>query len=355
MEYTSPVTPRAAFATALLAACAPQPYPPVPPGSGATTGSATGTATGTASGATTGAPAGTTGGTTEPVGDFDCATVPPFPTSVTVLDGPRGYHDVAFTEDGYLLGSDGSNLLAVTRDGSDTNIVVPNLGMIQGMDWLPDGDLAVASSANGAILRVAANGSTTTIASDIDAYGLVLGPDDKLYAANDRDIWRIDPTNGQKTKILDRGFLGWGARSIQFSQDATRLYIGTSTGFGGHVYYLDLDANLDPIGAPIELASGVGMGMYHDGMGVDVCGYLYVPDYDRSALFRISPDGTIVQTLLDTAIDEYGHGLEWGNGEGGFRTDALYQPLPYGGNGVIEVVIGVPRVWAGDVINKPPS
>lgn len=353
LTYTGPVTRPATLATLLLGACAPQAYPPAGTGTGVGSGTATGTATGTTAGTPGGTPTGTPGGTTEPDGDFDCATIPILPTSVTVLDGPRGYHDVAFTDDGYLLGSDGTNLIGVTYDGSDTRVLVPNLGMIQGMEWLPDGDLAVASAANAAILRVAPNGSTSAIASDIDAYGLILGPDQNLYAANDRDIWRIDPNTGAKTKILDRGFFGWGARTIQFNRDATRLYIGTSTGFGGHLYYLELDANLDPISEPIELASGVGVGMYHDGLGVDICGYLYVPDYDRSALYRVSPDGLIVQELLNTGIDQYGHGLEWGNGVGGFRTDALYQPLPYGGNGVLEVVIGVPRVWNGNVLNAP--
>lgn len=307
---------------------------------------------------TTGTTTGTTSTTdsTAPLPEFDCATIPTNIQSATILGAPRGYHDVAFTEDGKIIGSDSGfwnvDLLRVD-DQDNVETFVPDLGITQQMTWLPDGDLAVATDQTGAIVRLDSAGNLSIIKPGVSAYGLILGPDDMLWAANYTEIMRIDPATGASETIL--GSLPSGQpRVINFNRDFTRLYIGTLFG-NGSIYYVDLDANYMPVGGPQTLATGVGTGDYHDGIGVDICGYLYVPDYSTSAMYRISPDGTQVQNLYDTSLSEYGHGLEWGNGVGPWRTDAIYIPLPYGNNQVIELVIGVPTVWEGVVLNAPPE
>ena len=66
-------------------------------------------------------------------------------------------------------------------------------------------------------------------------------------------------------------------------------------------------------------------------------------DFDTASLYRIAPDGAVTVMVREEGyVHLYGHGLEWGNGVGGWRTDALYLPQPYNDNHVVEVVLGVP-------------
>jgi len=87
-----------------------------------------------------------------------------------------------------------------------------------------------------------------------------------------------------------------------------------------------------------------------DGLTVDACGNLYVPNYETSAVYRIAPDG-VVGLYLEQTLEQYGHGLEWGSGVGGWREDALYLPQPYDDATVVEVVVGVP----GAEPSAPPA
>ena len=283
----------------------------------------------------------TTSSSTEP---FDCDSVPVVPVSVRELSAPRGYHDVAFDLDGNLIGSDNSTLFKASDDSSSSGWI-PGLGMLQQFDWMPNGDLVVAKESDGTLRRITPGGGQTTIATDVYAYGVVVGPDEQIYAANNTTLQRIDPNTGERQVLFDPA--GWfgGVRVLNFSPDLTQLYMGTSFG-NGDVYVVDLDANLDPTGSVRVLAGGVGQGNYHDSLAVDLCGYLYVADYDTRALYRVSPEGQ-VQDLLGHMGNAYGHGAEWGRGIGPWRDDALYLPQPYDGNTVLEVVIGVPtgRSW----------
>jgi hypothetical protein len=127
------------------------------------------------------------------------------------------------------------------------------------------------------------------------------------------------------------------------------MYIG-SIGVG-EVYYFDLDADLNPVG-DVQVFARTGSSGWHDGLGVDVCGNVYVADYVTSSLYRVSEDGGTVTSMVDVVDFGYGHGLTWGSGIGGWRADALYLPQPYNGYTVREVVIGVAngdsvRTWNG--------
>ncbi len=105
-------------------------------------------------------------------------------------------------------------------------------------------------------------------------------------------------------------------------------------------------------------ATDVGVsGSYHDGLGVDVCGNVYVNDFWSLSFFRVSPLG-VVKLLKTWASPDpgYGHGQEWGSGLGEWRDDAIYVPQPYDGNTVAELVVGIPsRRYNGgvyEVINE---
>ena len=176
-----------------------------------------------------------------------------------------------------------------------------------------------------------------------------------LYTAGSQGVSRIDPVTGAASILISPGS-NWEPHSINFNVGFTKLYIGTVEWANqGRVYGVELDANLDPILSTLQVfASGVGEG-WHDGVEVDICGYVYIPDYWTSRLYRIHPDGT-PEVFVDWSWDtnQYAHGALFGNGVGGFREDALYVPMPYNGNTVKEIVVGVPRRdWAGIALNAP--
>ncbi len=294
---------------------------------------------------------------------YDCELIPAWPLSNNDnLGQARGYHDLAFSHDGFIIGSDNGNQTIIKVDGNNNvQVFVPNIGMIQQMAWLPDDDgdgapdaLAAYSDQQSNVVRIAANGGVSNIASlSGPGYGLILGHDEYLYAAHG-DISRIDHVTGAK-QVLFNSPGNWDARVINWNPDKTKLYIGTLFG-NGQIYALDIDpVTLDPISGANVFANNVGSGSYHDTLGVDVCGYLYVSDYSTSATYRVHPNGDQVQTLVDPPLNKYGHGMEWGNGVDVWDDFTIYQPKPYGGNGVISYDIGVPRMdhFDGTVINRP--
>jgi len=283
---------------------------------------------------------------------YDCAAIPAAPISQTVLSGAKGYHGLAFDGQGNIIGSDNSALIKSDYQGT-WNVWVPGQGTLEQFAPFPNGDIVVSSADNGALKRITPGGTVTTIAADIWAYGVILGPDGMIYAANWDRIYRVDPDTGVATVWLTLPTQDY-PHSINFNLAYTRMYIGTvANGWTGKVFYVDLDANLDPTGDADLFASPVGDG-WHDAVGVDCCGYLYIPDYWSNSLYRISPDGDTELYYEFPGSSQYGHGLIWGDGIGGWRTDAIYLPMPYGNNGVQELVIGVPdRDFPGTVLNLP--
>jgi len=301
---------------------------------------------------------GFTGDTAPPVPTYDCSTVPVLPVSSQIIDGPTGYHDLALTADGRIIGSSRSNNDLMVADYlGNVNVLVPQIGTIEQMVWLPDGDLAVASAVEG-IVRVASTGGRIPINGDIRPYGLILGPDEMLYAADQARVVRVDPATGSAEVLVEQGALASGSpRVIAFDLAYERMFIGTYGGSQGRIYVVDLDATYTPTTPPRVWVSGVGTGAYHDAIGVDICGYLYVPDYSTHTLWRVTPNASIVQAFESSpglVNSEYPHGVTWGHGIGGWREDALYLPMPYKQNKVRELVIGVPsRDWAGEAVNLP--
>jgi len=296
--------------------------------------------------------------TAPPLPTYDCSQVPVQPVSSQIIEGPTGYHDVVFTPEGRVIGSSRQNIDLMLADyKGGVSVFVPQLGLIEQMVWLPDGDLAIASAVEG-IVRVAANGGRVPINGDIRPYGLILGPDDMLYAADQARVLRVDPTTGASEVLIERGALRRGTpRVIAFDLAYERMFIGTYRGTQGRIYVVDLDETYTPVGDPTVWVSGVGRGAYHDAIGVDICGYLYIPDYSTQTLWRVTPNGSIVQELeVSSGLiqSDYPHGVTWGNGVGGWREDAIYLPMPYNQNKVRELVIGVPsRDWEGVAINLP--
>ena len=278
-------------------------------------------------------------------GVFDCATIEREISHTERIAGAHGYNGLAIGDDGFLVGSDGSNLWKVDRDGKG-GVFSPNLGTVYQMAYLPDGDLIVAAGSLGALLRVAPNGAHEPLVELNNVYGVTLGPDGMIYATKPDGTYRVDPDTGEYTRWVRAQ--SFSARVMDFDRDLSRAFFGSISG-QGNVYVVGLDKDLNPLSDPQVLVSGVGG--WHDGLVVDACGNIYIADYSRNDLNRITPQGE-VQVALDYSFSQYGHGITWGTGKDGWNELFFYVPQPYNGNSVLEVGAGVPpRDWPGTVIN----
>lgn len=289
--------------------------------------------------------------TTGPVIDWDCdELVEPFEME-TELIAPRGYHDVWFDDDGHILGWDGNSILSVTYDDM-VSVFLPGVSGVQGMDGLENGDLLFVNF-NAELRRVTPDLQQTTVATGLNgAYGMSVGPDQMAYVCTSNGVVRVDPDTGDQSSWVT---LPGSAtpRAIVFNLDSTGAYMSTLLEPGSPVYFVEVDENLDPSEDPVVYATGVGQG-YHDGLGIDACGNLYVPDFSTRGLYRVDTEGnvTTLYTQATSGANHYGHGLDWGSGLDGWNHKAIYLPQPYDGNTVNEIVLGVPsgsyvRTWRG--------
>ena len=271
---------------------------------------------------------------------WDCDALPSAPLAIEELVGPTGYHDVAFDTEGHIVGCDGYNLMRTTISGPPEVFVV-GLSYVQGMDYLPDGDLVAATSSYG-LARITPTGTITTIVPSFSyLYGVTVGPDGMIYCADNTNLYRVDPADGTYDVIAS----GIGARGLDFSPDLTRMYITSGSGYG-YVYVAYLDDELNLIDSPSLFATISGGGTYLDGIRVDACDNLWIPNYNTSNLYRISSEG-VVSTYFDWPdLTNYGHGIKWGSGVGGWDDMSIFMPQPYGGNGVVRFEVGVH--WRGD-------
>jgi len=291
---------------------------------------------------------------------IDCATagIPSADLVVTEIDGGRGYHGLVIDPQGRLVGSNNSTMWRVDSLGN-TQSFGPALGVLDQMDILPNGDIVFAAQNDSSIKRITPSGGVEVIVGGIAAYGVKLGPDGLIYAADNSKLIRFSPEGNAAWDILWSGDMGSGSfpRVLDWSPDLSRLYIGSRQ--GGRVFYMELDENLDPISDPILFATGIGSA-YQDGLGVDVCGNVYIPDYSTGSLWKITHDGTVSNYWNAQPFEQYGHGIEWGTWgdnpltDDGWGETAIYVPQPYNGNHVAEIEIGIPyRTWPGTVINAP--
>jgi len=291
---------------------------------------------------------------------FDCSTVPASVTGPTVIPGPVGHDGLVINAAGQMVGSNDQLLVQSNRNGDDVSAYSGNVGEGHQMDMLPGGVDIVMSTmdTDGALTRITPAGSIQVILSSANAYSVVVGPDEWIWYARNSEqfsstlIRRVHPTTGESETMISSGTSGT-ARSIEFSPDGTRLYIGTA-GAAGAVHYTDLAADMTP--GPIKtLTTGIGDGeSWMDAIGVDACGNLYIYDAISTALWRVTPTGDKTKLHSANGFEQYPHAIVWGTGRHGWNAHAIYSPRPYGGNQVVEFVVGAPsRDFGGTVINKP--
>ena len=274
--------------------------------------------------------------------EIDCTVLPAGPFMGRQLGSPRAYHGLAFDQLGNLVGSDGNNLL-ISTDSNATQIFVPNAGSAQQMAYLQNGDLAVAFD-SGQIQTIAPNGVRTTLASGISAYGLEIGPDGYIYTANQSQVHRIDPTGVQGPAVVVPTSAVSTPKVITFDRVGTQMFVGTNFS-NGQVWRFDIGTDGDPILPGTMIGNTAGT--WHDGLGMDACGRLYIAEYTNRSLYMLVPGVGSSQLInyYDTPIggSAYGHGLVWGSGIGPWGDHNLYVPLPYNGNRIAEIELGVPH------------
>ena len=284
--------------------------------------------------------------------DWDCDNVPDFNLGDTTMSNARGYHGLAFDDDGHIIGWDTrSSLIKATYDGS-RDAWIPGQSAVEQLARHPNGTIYMARADEGAVFAIDTDGAVDRIAGSMPGiYGVTIAPDGNLFIA-DNTVRKINVETGENALVLSGPEDGnWRAHATGLSLDSRTLYVGTVG--DGTLLAVPLDEDLRPSG-PAEVFANLG-GAWMDAVGVDACGYLWVPDYYSSSLYRISPEGE-VQSMVVAARNTYGHGVVWGRGHGGWRQDAIYLPQPYNNNTVREVIIGVPdgrhvRTWNGVQVN----
>ena len=259
-----------------------------------------------------------------------------------LVAGPQAFKGLLFDDSGGVLGSDELSLLR-SEYRQEPTVVLPGLGEITQMDRLPGGDIVTNQVETGDLLRITPDGGRSVLAPNLRAYAVRVGPDGKVYTAGIDGIFRVDPDTGERTTVV-RGDPqgGKGPRVLSFERSGTRLYWGTDEAFeGGRIYYVEIDSDVQVTSEPQLLATGVGGG-FHDAMGVDACGNVYVLDWWWSALIRVTPQGDVTVLFdLDGQDDGPLHGLRWGSGLGGWDVNTLYAPRP-ATHEVYEIDLGLP-------------
>ncbi len=269
---------------------------------------------------------------------IDCDNLPQGPFSYTVLYGPKATEDMAFDDQGHVIGADNGNLFQSTYDGQFT-IYLPNAGgFIAGLRALPTGEIVYADVSSGTMFRVDKQGVKNAVLSGLQyANGLEVDLDGYVYAAEQDGsrVRRIDPWTGDYDVVADDLY---NPNGVSFSPDYRTLYIGSFG--GGTILQLEFDKAGNPLGVS-PLYTDLGNGML-DGMGVDACGNVYVCEYIEAKVWRISPDGKERSLVVDLGPEtDWIPNMQWGSGVGGWQADHLYV-LDISANKMYEVPVGVP-------------
>jgi hypothetical protein len=262
---------------------------------------------------------------------------------LTELDGPVGAADLAFDAEGHLVGSNTMALFKSTSEGS-SNVFVPGLEGRAATRYLPNGDLVFVQEELNTVLLVDPSGGTSVLAAGLhEPFGAAVDLEGLVYLADGDRVMRLDPSTGDQEVFLSN--VAGGARWVSLDRDYDGLFIG---GQSDTIYRAAIDS--EGVGStPVAFGTIPGdngsfgdLGPYIDGIGVDACGNVYVAEVSSSMLYRIPAQGGGGSVLVAWDWTNYGHGIEWGSGIGGWDPLSVYMPQPYDDHSVIQVEIGVP-------------
>ena len=207
----------------------------------------------------------------------------PIATGLHQVDNP------AFDRDGNLYvtfsGSRGQDapvsIYVVRRDGSREPFVI-DLPNPTSMTTDAEGQLYVSSRFDGSVHRIAADGSATTVATELGvACGIAFGPDGSLFVGDrSGSILKVD---GGRVSVFASIPPSVAAFHIAFGPDQY-LYVSAPTLASQDVVY-----RVSPGGAVEEFCRGFGR---PQGLAFSSEGFLYIIDAiaGANALYRIRPE-----------------------------------------------------------------
>ncbi|NUN12096.1 MAG: SMP-30/gluconolactonase/LRE family protein [Myxococcales bacterium] len=270
---------------------------------------------------------------------YDCSAVPPGPFQLKKLSGPMASEDLAFDAAGNVVGSNDKAIFKSPYGGAP-QVFVPSISFRAGLRYLPDGNLVVCNDKKGELTRIDPNGVQYKILGGL-AYpnGLTVDMKGLVYFTehDGNKVWRVHPYTSEKLLLTNQIK---NPNGVIFSPDYKTLYIDGFSGVGT-IYKIQFDDNGNP-GPLTNFATKVGTG-WLDGLGVDVCGNVYVCDYGQTVVYRISPDGQSKVKVIDGSkiSGTYLPNMQWGSGLGGWDPLKLYLPDGWK-KGVFEVDLQVP-------------
>ena len=296
------------------------------------------------------------GSETPPVPEYSCAALP-LP-AIRQLDGPLAAADVAFDDQGQLIGSNTQDLFKAASASEPPALWIPAVPARAALRTLSDGRVALVQEMFRRVLLFAPDGSSELLVSDlIYPFGLVEGPDGAVYIADQDRIVRVELGSGALEVWLETP--DFQPRWLSFDLDGAAMFVGgrnevihrvpiDAEGAAGEAQewgYLPVADLAEPPGGSETGGSETGESepfALIDGLGVDACGNVYAAEFHSRALYKFSPAGGEAELFVQWEHGEYGHGLQWGSGLGEWSATALYLPQPYNDFNVIEVELGVP-------------
>jgi sugar lactone lactonase YvrE len=292
--------------------------------------------------ATTGATGDTAEGETMPWerSDYDCSSVPRGMVSGTRMAWAPSSEDFTLSPDGYLWGVP-AGLLKRVPYGGPAELVVPGLGDVRGMRFLPDGRLAMAHPEDGSVYLVdPTTGGWTVAAAGLNTpNGVAIDFEGRIAVATQQRIVRIDPATGDVEELVfmeRRSFDG-----LVYSPDFRRLYFNEELGRVHWIEFADDGTWSEPLGALQVGEPLIPFGIL-DGMAVDVCGNLYASEMN-GRLWRVWLDGEIEQVAEIggvSIVPALNFGLP---AQGGWIADHLYV-MDFTG-ALVDLPMGVPGKW----------
>jgi len=246
-----------------------------------------------------------------------CSNLPAKPTSHMRLDYVPAGEDFTFDTEGNLVTVSLQNgALMKTPYGGPAQLVVPGISdFARGIRPLTNGELAIADPLSGSVVKVAANGSVSTLLSGMpDPNGLVVGTDGFLYVTHGEggEVRRINASTGEFTKLVDTP--GRSYDGIAFSLDYQTLYFNEEV---GTVNALDIASGNVTTFATIPLTEIL------DGMTLDECGNLYVVEM-AGIIWRVSPEGVVENFYEVSEGFAFIPAVAFGSGVGGWKRDHVY-------------------------------
>ena len=275
-----------------------------------------------------------------------CDQLHPLPldsSRLTTLTGFSQSEDFAFDADGNMVSVEPGAIRRQPKTGVPSYLA-GNFNDSAGTAFLADGDLMLNDVGAESLVRIANDGSPTTVRGGISyPNGIAVSAEGKVYVAdqNNGTVLEINPDDGDDFAMIATGL--FNPNGLSFSPDYQTLYVGSF--YGGTVHRIVSDG-AGGWNAPVlhgEIASedkgGGDPGGGLDGVAVDGCGNVYITEYIFGKIWRLAPEGGAPELVIDLP-SEWIPNLHWGPGIGGWEKDRLYVADRDAGR-VFEIDLGV--------------